>query len=93
MSSLRAISGGGLYFSFGPVDPAEEQTKGLEVGNLVREELERAGLRVEWDGKFESRSKIPKVIWRSVDGRCGESVRLRSTNATTSRSSHLGSCL
>jgi hypothetical protein len=30
-SMCMAISGGGLYFSFGPVDPAEEQTKGPEV--------------------------------------------------------------
>src|SRR6185295_1242458 len=42
----RAVRGGGLYLAFGPVDPDDEETKGREVGNIIREELERAGLKV-----------------------------------------------
>ena len=60
----RAINGGGLYFAFGPVDPAEEQTIGVEVGTIIREELERAGLAVDWDGTFEKRLSIPKLNWQ-----------------------------
>jgi len=60
----RAVSGDGLYFAFGPVDPAGEQTVGLDVGRIVKEELENAGLPVDWDGTFENRLKIPKLIWQ-----------------------------
>jgi len=60
----RAISGDGLYFAFGPVDPANEQTVGVDVGNIVREELENAGLSVDWDGTFEKRLSVPKLNWQ-----------------------------
>lgn len=60
----RTIDGGGLFFAFGPVDPAEEQTKGVEVGNVVREELERAGLVVDWNGEFDKRLSVPQITWQ-----------------------------
>lgn len=60
----RAVKGDGLYLSFGPVDPADGQTIGIDVGNIIREELERAGLRVDWHGTFESRLSVPKIKWR-----------------------------
>ncbi|MEM8671383.1 MAG: hypothetical protein AAGG48_27935 [Planctomycetota bacterium] len=60
----RAVNGGGLYFAFGPVDPVDEQTVGIDVGNIVREELKNAGLSVEWDGTFEQRLGVPKVKWQ-----------------------------
>ena len=60
----RAINGGSLYFAFGPVDPAEEQTIGVEVGTIIRKELERAGLAVDWDGTFENRLSISKLNWQ-----------------------------
>ena len=60
----RAISGDGLYFAFGPVDPANEQTVGVDVGEIVREELENAGLSVDWDGTFEKRLSVPKLNWQ-----------------------------
>ncbi|WP_299462264.1 hypothetical protein, partial [uncultured Gimesia sp.] len=44
----RAVAGDDLYLAFGPRDSKVEETKRLEVGNIVREELERAGLQVEW---------------------------------------------
>ena len=61
---IRAISGDGLYFAFGPVDPADEQTIGIQVGNIVREELENAGLPVDWEGTFEQRLRVPKLTWQ-----------------------------
>jgi len=66
----RAVLGGGLYFAFGPVDAREEATKGLEVGKIIREELERVGLQVDWDGTFANRMSVPRLLWqrRSVGG-------------------------
>ncbi|MDV3351843.1 hypothetical protein D0962_08975 [Leptolyngbyaceae cyanobacterium CCMR0082] len=60
----RAVYGGGLYFAFGPVDPTEEETKGPEIGNVIREELERVGLKVDWDGTFAKRLGVPKLEWQ-----------------------------
>lgn len=60
----RAISGGGLFFAFGPVDPADEQTIGIKVGTVVRAALEQAGLSVDWDGTFEKRLSVPKLDWQ-----------------------------
>jgi len=60
----RAVNGDGLFFAFGPVDPADEQTVGIQVGSIVKEELERTGLIVDWDGTFESRLNIPKLNWQ-----------------------------
>ena len=60
----RAISGDGLNFAFGPVNPADEQTVGIDVGKIVREELEKAGLSVDWDGTFETRLSVPKINWQ-----------------------------
>ena len=60
----RAIHGGGLYLAFGPVDPNEEKQEGPKVGIIIREELERAGLHVDWDGTFEKRMSVPKFVWQ-----------------------------
>lgn len=60
----RAVRGGGLYFAFGPVDPNEEQKEGEKVGTIVREELERTGLQVDWDGTFANRMRIPSFLWQ-----------------------------
>lgn len=60
----RAVVGGGLHFGFGPIDPKDEQTIGREVGNIVREELEKAGLKVDWDGTFDKRLSVPELVWQ-----------------------------
>jgi hypothetical protein len=60
----RAIHGGGLYLAFGPVEPNEEEKGGPKIGFIVREELERAGLGVEWDGTFAKRIYVPKFVWQ-----------------------------
>ncbi|MFK7766753.1 MAG: hypothetical protein AB8B55_05990 [Mariniblastus sp.] len=60
----RAVSGDGLFFAFGPVNPADEQTVGVDVGNIVRNALENSGLSVEWDGTFEYRLRVPKLNWQ-----------------------------
>lgn len=60
----RAVDGGGLYLAFGPTDPAAEEKQGPMVGNIVREELERTGLKVNWDGTFANRMLIPGIVWQ-----------------------------
>jgi hypothetical protein len=60
----RAVRGGGLFFAFGPADPKKEDTEGPTVGKMICEELERAGLHVEWDGTFGKRIRVPKFLWQ-----------------------------
>lgn len=60
----RAAQGGGLLLSFGPANPEDEDTQGILVGNIVREELERAGLAVDWDGTFAKRLSVPVFVWQ-----------------------------
>jgi hypothetical protein len=60
----RAVRGDGLFFAFGPVDPRDEESKGPEIGRIVRQELERAGLEVDWDGTFSTRLRVPNMVWQ-----------------------------
>jgi hypothetical protein len=60
----RAVRGSGLYFAFGPVDPNEEEAMGPQVGKIIREELERTGLKVDWDGTFAKRMSVPNFVWQ-----------------------------
>lgn len=60
----RAVDGGGLFLAFGPTHPKDEATQGAAIGSIVREELERAGLQVEWNGTFSKRIYIPKFVWQ-----------------------------
>lgn len=60
----RAVKGRGLTLAFGPANPQEEKTRGQEAGEIVREELQRAGLAVEWDGTFGARIRVPNLVWR-----------------------------
>jgi len=60
----HAIGGDGLHLAFGPVEPKDEATKGPAVGRIIREELEKAGFLVEWDGTFKQRILIPRFDWK-----------------------------
>jgi hypothetical protein len=59
-----AVRGSGLHLAFGPSEPSDEETKGHEVGQIIKQELERAGFHVEWDGTFEQRILIPRIDWK-----------------------------
>lgn len=61
---LHALHDKEMYVAFGPVNSSNEETEGVVVGEIVREELERAGLEVEWDGTFASRLKLPNILWQ-----------------------------
>jgi hypothetical protein len=60
----HAVQGEGLHLAFGPVRPKDEESKGPEIGRIVREELERAGLKVKWDGTFATRMSVPQFVWQ-----------------------------
>jgi hypothetical protein len=60
----HAVREGGLYLAFGPADPEDEEAQGPIVGRVICEELERAGLEVEWDGTFQQRIYLPKLRWQ-----------------------------
>jgi hypothetical protein len=60
----RAVRGEGLNLAFGPVDPAEEQTQGAQIGEIIRKELEISGLRVDWDGTLNKRLNVPEFRWQ-----------------------------
>jgi len=50
--------------AFGPIDPNDEETRGAEVGQMIQEELERVGLRVQWNGTFSQRILLPDITWQ-----------------------------
>lgn len=60
----RAVAGDGLFLAFGPMDARTEDTEGPRVGRLVAEELQRAGLQVQWDGTFKERILVPAFDWK-----------------------------
>jgi hypothetical protein len=57
-----ALDGPGLCLAFGHFSGNEK--KGIEIGRVVREECERAGLRVDWDGTFRRRICLPDFCWQ-----------------------------
>lgn len=60
----HAVDGEGLFLAFGPTHPRDEATQGAAIGSIVREELERAGLQVEWSGTFSKRICLPAFVWQ-----------------------------
>jgi hypothetical protein len=60
----RAVAGGGLYLAFGPSNPKEEETRGVEVGNSVIAALKQTGLRATWNGYFDERILLPDFDWQ-----------------------------
>lgn len=58
----RVLAGEGLYFAFGAYD--DHETARIRVGEIIREELERAGLAVEWDGTVGGRPCVPGFVWQ-----------------------------
>ena len=60
----RAVRGKGLYLAFGPINPELEDTEGPKIGKVIRKEMESRGLKVEWDGSFDSRILLPDINWQ-----------------------------
>jgi hypothetical protein len=58
----RALDGGGLYVGFGHL--SGDDSKGAEVGRLLRTALETEGFRVEWDGSVSTRLFLVGFHWQ-----------------------------
>ncbi|MHC4401281.1 MAG: DUF6891 domain-containing protein [Planctomycetota bacterium] len=58
----RAIDGGGLMLAFDHVDG--DVPDKVEVGVAMKEELEKAGFILEWDGTSQKRINIPSFDWK-----------------------------
>lgn len=58
----RALDGGGLTIAFDHIDG--DVPDKAKVGAALKEELERVGFVLEWDGSSEQRICIPKFDWK-----------------------------
>lgn len=62
------MRGGGLYLAFGIFSPDGNDDTGIETGEIAREELERSGLGVQWDGTMDQRLCVPRLLWQRRPG-------------------------
>jgi hypothetical protein len=56
------VAGGGLTLAYGDLD-ADDARK-AEVGRMIRNQLEKAGFKVEWSGAPAKRIEIPQLDWK-----------------------------
>ena len=56
-----ALSGGGLHVAYGDIAGNDGGTRA--IGAMVKAELERQGLMVEWDGDPKNRLDL-KIVWQ-----------------------------
>jgi hypothetical protein len=43
---------------------ADDKSQKVEIGKVVKQELEKAGLRVEWNNDSESRLNLKNFDWK-----------------------------
>ena len=58
----RAVEGEGIMLAFGSLD--DDRANKLQVGQRVRNVLERAGFTVEWNSDAETRLNLPTLDWK-----------------------------
>jgi hypothetical protein len=63
----RAVQGMGVMLAFG--DLKDNKVESLKAGNIIKEELERAGFKTAWNGTIDRRIDIPKFDWKKRSGR------------------------
>lgn len=61
----RAIQGKGLYISFQKINN-ESDTVSKQIANKIVQILEKHNLKVEWNGKADSRILIPNFKWCKI---------------------------
>ena len=57
-----ALAGDGLMLAYGHF--TDHAKKGVEIGQIVREEFERAGFTVEWEGTLNRRILLKGFNWQ-----------------------------
>ena len=58
----RALDGCGLFLAYGDLAGTSEWNRA--IGKIVKEELERQGFLVEWDGDENKRIDLPGMVWQ-----------------------------
>ena len=53
-----------MYLAFGPSNPKDEKTNGVEIGKKIVDALGKNGLKTKWDGTFNERIKIVDFDWQ-----------------------------
>jgi hypothetical protein len=56
-----AVDGDGLYLNYGAVE--EGEAAALEVGTMIVSEIERNGLKIDWDGSWDKRIGV-SLDWK-----------------------------
>ena len=58
-----AKDGHGLHLAFGTARAEDEKQLAVKVGKTIRDELEKAGFKVVWNGKLSQRIYLPDFAW------------------------------
>ncbi len=59
----NAIDGNGMYLGYCSTRPEKEETDSVRAGALICEEINKAGLSVDWGGDAKTRIKL-KIKWQ-----------------------------
>jgi|GEM_PF-6198694 len=59
----QAMDGRGLNLGFTTARAKDEEKMGVKIGKMVKKELEKAGLKVEWNGTLQKRIYLPDFDW------------------------------
>jgi hypothetical protein len=58
----RAVDGGGLMIAFDHIEG--DVPDKIKIGVALKEELEKVGFKLDWDGTTEKRINIPEIEWK-----------------------------
>jgi len=58
----RAVHGGGIMLAFGDLD--DDDTKKLQIAEIVKATVEEHGFSVEWNGDPGTRINVPSIDWK-----------------------------
>ncbi|MES2771013.1 MAG: hypothetical protein V4623_03390 [Pseudomonadota bacterium] len=58
----RALAGEGLMIAFGDLEDDTDAT--IKVGGSIKQALEEAGLKTQWDSTADGRINIPNITWQ-----------------------------
>ena len=74
-----AIGGHGLNLGFTTARAEDEEKMGVEVGKIIKKELEKVGLNVDWNGSLTERICLPEFDWT------GGRTKKKSTKKKTAK--------
>ena len=83
-----ARDGHGMNLAFGSARPEDEKKLATTIGKMIVEELEKAGLKVKWNGKLTQRITMPEFAWYepSASSKEKQSVSKKSVKKKSTKS-------